>query len=183
MTSAADGTLGKAVREHLTDNSRRRSVGLSALVVGAVFTAIGIPVNIHYFDSPYTPSGPAVLPGGLLGLGFVGLLIGVLRLVQATRARGEAFFVYEQGLVHRRAGGEAVIRWTDIASVTEGGKDSGPARYLGNDVGCRLRLKQGGSINFTGYTKGADRLASTIASAVQDGELPEPAPRRSRWEG
>lgn len=182
MTSEADAVLGKPVREYVTDNARRRSAGLSAVIVGVLFTVIGIPVVVAYVSADDS-SGPALLPGVLLGIGIAGLGFGVLRLVQAARTAGEAFLVHERGLVHRRPGGETVIRWTDIASITETGKDSGPARYMGNDVQCRLRLKQGGTVRFTGYVVGAAQLAGTIASAVQEGLHPEPAPRRSRWEG
>ncbi|MFF2521464.1 hypothetical protein [Streptomyces liangshanensis] len=181
MTSDGDAKLGILVREHVTDNARRRSTGLSALIVGVLFTAIGIPVVIAYADGTNS-SGPPFLPGVLLGIGLAGLGFGVLGLVRAARSRGEAFLVHERGLVRRRSGRETVIRWTDIASVTETGKDSGPARYMGNDVQCRLRLKSGGSMRFSGYVTSAGQLAATVARAVQDGQHPEPAPQKSRWE-
>ncbi|MDT0268287.1 hypothetical protein RM844_18555 [Streptomyces sp. DSM 44915] len=165
-------TLGARVREHPTDNARRRTAVVWSLLVGVVGVAAGVPILLATFDHDDSTTGSNVLPGSVLGIGLVGLGFGVARLVDLLRGEGEVFVRYQGGLVHRRAGQERVIRWADVASVRQR-KTRAPLAYaMGNDIDLRVRLRDGGRLRITGYTQDAAELARPLLQAAP------PAPGR-----
>ncbi|KAB8164290.1 hypothetical protein FH609_013905 [Streptomyces sp. 3MP-14] len=166
MNAQPEHALGARVGEHPTDNARRRTAVVWSLLVGVVGVAAGIPILLATFDRDDTSTGSNVLPGAVLGIGLLGLGFGLTRLVALVRGRGEMFVLYQGGLVHQRLGRRRVIGWPDIASVRQKGPRPPLAYALGNDVDLRVRLRDGGRLRVTGYTRNAQELAQALAQAA-----------------
>ncbi|MFI7275924.1 hypothetical protein [Streptomyces sp. NPDC049879] len=162
---AGQASLGGVVSEHPTDSGRCARVAAVALAVGVVGVAAGIPLLLWWFGSD-SASGPNTVAGAPLGLGLLGLGYGIPRAVRARRTRGEVFVLHEGGLVRRRPRDERAVAWDGIASVERSDRPHAAARALGTDVRCVIRLRDGGELLVTGYTRDAAALAGRLERAA-----------------
>ena len=169
--------LGRLLSEHPTDNRRRRRIALVALGLGVLGLAVGIPLNLWYFLTPWGPaaedprywSGSGMLESGLIVLGVFGLIVGAVLLSRASRSKDERFDLYENGIVHRLGATVSAIPWADIASAEQQGikKVSAIPRLPGVEYRCVLRLRDGRRLGFGTYTTDAFALADRIEAAVR----------------
>ncbi|MDT0268277.1 hypothetical protein RM844_18500 [Streptomyces sp. DSM 44915] len=165
--------------EFVTDNRARLVTGWSALAVGAVALAVGLPVLLQQGEQRRAGFGPTLLPGLLLGLGLAGLLLGGVRLWQALSRHGESFALREDGLVHRVGGASRRVPWADIRLVREA-RGRGP-KWLGYGTHLRVRTGSGADLLVTGYTADARRLAEAIAAGVRGAGAGEVTTVRAWW--
>ncbi|MET9859666.1 hypothetical protein ABZY93_10145 [Streptomyces smyrnaeus] len=163
MATEAERALGAFIRNHPTDNGRRGRVSIVALLVGLVFAVIAFPVTIAVFSED---GSGAPVAGLLWGGALVGLYGGVSSGLRTLRRHGEVFVLREDGLVYRRTGETLVLPWTAVRRVVERGQDHALGRLMGWDVHLVIRLRDGGRLLLTGYTKDAARLSAEIRAAV-----------------
>ncbi|MFD4502975.1 hypothetical protein [Streptomyces sp. NPDC058457] len=168
--SAAD-EIGPLIGEYGYDWERARRNAVGWLVVGVLGTAVGLPLTIGYIADAGS-SGFSPAPGFLLGTGLAALAVGGTLLTLSVTRRREVFRLHQGGLVHHRANTARVLAWQDIAQVDYQENDRGPARLMGTDVHCVVRLRAGGRIRISGYHYRAHHLGSTVWRAVTKGEPP-----------
>ncbi|SOD63513.1 hypothetical protein SAMN06297387_11160 [Streptomyces zhaozhouensis] len=166
MNPHPEPALGALLSEHPTDNVRRRTAVVWSLLVGVVGVAAGVPILLATFDRDDTGTGSNVLPGAVLGIGLLGLGFGLNRLVALVRSRGEVYALHQGGIARQRRGERRVFGWADIASVQQRGPRPPLAYALGNDVDLRVRLRGGGRLRITGYTRDAQALARALTRAT-----------------
>ncbi len=114
----------------------------------------------------------------LIGGGTVSLLVtavlvsmtlvaawGLLLAVSRLRRKEDRFVVDPLGLSRHQGTSVVHTRWTDIASVTHVGSNSGSraARWNGTDYRCRIELRDGSVTVFDNYVVDAVSLGSEIA--------------------
>ncbi|UED85858.1 hypothetical protein [Streptomyces profundus] len=175
----ADRRLGAVREEFRTDSGKRAVVGWSALALGAVAVAVGVPLLLGQADEAREGFGPTLIPGLLLGVGLAGLVVGGVRVWQAVSRPGESFALREHGLVHHHAEERTAVFWEDVARVRDQ-RARGP-ELLGSDVHCRIDARDGGSMLITGYTEEARRLADAVAEAVGGGDRGRASSFRAWW--
>lgn len=166
MNAQPESALGAWIGDHPTDNARRRTAVVWSLVVAVVGIAAGVPILLATFDRDDTSTGSNVLPGAVLGVGLLGLGFGLARLLALVRSGGEVFALHQGGLVHQQAGRRRVIAWADVVSVRNRSSRQPLAYALGNDIDLRVRLRDGGRLRITGYTRDAEALARALAEAA-----------------
>ncbi|SFC16385.1 hypothetical protein [Streptomyces aidingensis] len=174
MAGEAEKALGALVGRYETDNRRRGTVALIALLVGLAATAVTVPVVIETFDSAGAQGGTGSgrLAGLLGGVALLGLWGGISRGSQYLRLHGEVFHLREGGLVHRRTGETRVIPWSQIRGVRDRGQSNFVSRPLGWDVHCTIRVRGGRRLLITGFTPGAERLVAAVDAAARQGVPP-----------
>jgi hypothetical protein len=173
MTAGAEQQLGEVIRRYETNNGRRGRLAVIAVLTGISIGGLGVVMLIIVDDSPQIAAGaiPSVIIGIGLGLLLVGIWLGWLFLTRS----GEAFTVHEGGLVHAYAERSRAITWGEIAEVVDQGKDTVPARVLGGDVSCRIKLNNGGrALVITGHTRDAGHLVETVRQAALHDVRPTP---------
>ena len=169
--------LGRLLSEHPTDNGRRQRIAAVALGLGVLGLAVGIPLNLWYFLTPWGSaaedprywSGSGMLEAGLIVLGVFGLIVGGVLLSRVSRSKGERFDLYENGIVYRLGDTVSAIRWVDIASAEQQGLKTVSAipRLPGVEFRCIVRLRDGRRLGFGTYTSDAFALADRIEAAVK----------------
>ncbi|WP_059013581.1 hypothetical protein [Streptomyces specialis] len=156
MASAAERALGRPLSKHRTDAGRRRRSARRALAAGAGGAAAGV--------AAFVAGLPAWAGGVLLVAGLTGLCRGVTRgLVHRRRGTG-VLTPRERGLVHRRAGAVTIAPWRGIVAVRRPGRVRAPLRLLGDDVVCRVVLRDGRVLRVSVFTHDARTLAGTVAA-------------------
>lgn len=111
--------LGTLVRQYETDNSRRRATALIALLLGVIALAVAILLFVVGLGQEPVRIGPFIIGGFVAGFAVVCLVAGVTDGVRCLRWPGEAFRVYENGLVHDYAGQSRTIGWDEIADAQD----------------------------------------------------------------
>ncbi|WP_129842087.1 PH domain-containing protein [Streptomyces sp. RFCAC02] len=170
MTADTAGTLGEALDTFPTDQRRCARTAAVLLALGAAGVAAGLPLLLWWFADDRT--GSNVAAGAPLGLGALCLACGVSRAVWAWRMRGEVFVVHRGGLARRAARGGRAVPWTDVLAVEDAGSPVPGLRFLGTDVLCRVRLRDGGTLLVTGFTRDAERLSRALRDAVGGRRIP-----------
>ncbi|TDC10964.1 hypothetical protein E1265_30510 [Streptomyces sp. 8K308] len=162
--------LGRLVAEHPVVGPPNRRFARTALAVGVLGVAIGVPLLILGFSGE-SGSRSNFVVGLPLGIGLAGLLLAWIGADGARRARdGEVFALHEGGLVHRRRGAPTTeVPWSDIARVRDTGRAGLLfARHTGRDVDCRIRLRDGRRLRVTGFTDRAAALSEAIRAATAE---------------
>jgi hypothetical protein len=173
--------LGQVVSRHLVDRSRRFTIGIAGVSLGTVFLiCYGLlppPVNAQGLYAPSTARYQAVIAG----LGNAALMIAAWNLWRGIRGgRGEFFEVREQGVVHGRARGVEVWRWSDIAEVREiHQRETLIREYLGAQYLCRVLLSDGRRLSITGLTSDYAGLGDALVSNCP--YLPDSTGPRGLW--
>ncbi|PXY31408.1 hypothetical protein [Prauserella muralis] len=168
-----DGDLGALAGRYETDNGRRGRHALVLLLLGLVVTPVSVILVLPAYGNSLV--GDDVLPSVLLGCGGGLLLMGAWQGVLFLTRAGEAFELYEHGLVQVYGGKRRVARWDDVTGITDNGKDTALARALGGNVNVQVKLAQGRGVVITGLTEDAEHLALAVRRAVEDGARPTPA--------
>ncbi|MGI5500783.1 hypothetical protein [Lentzea sp. CA-135723] len=63
-------------------------------------------------------------------------------------------------------GRTTVVPWTDVADVTDIGKNTFLAKAFGGDVGCRITLTDGRRVTINSHTDGAPLLIHRVFEAT-----------------
>lgn len=167
MFAGEDEGLGALIERYETDNHRRRSTAIAAIVVGLLVACLGVLLALPLWlgDREVTPGAQAV-PALVIGAGLGGLLMGIVQGRRSLGRDGEVFALHENGLVHSYPGHTHAIRWEDVVKVTDSGRDTALARAFGSDVNCSIRVNDGTRVVITGFTDYADRLAEAVEEAT-----------------
>lgn len=134
------------------------------LGLGVLVTPVMGMLALKAYASSVT--GVDVVPSVLLGCGIGLLLMGGWRGWLFLSRSGEAFELYEGGLVHSYRDTRRVVRWDDVTGLNDYSKDTALARVFGGDVSIRLKLRQGKPVHINGIVERAEHLTMKIREAV-----------------
>ncbi|MDT7784719.1 MAG: hypothetical protein QOF58_3138 [Pseudonocardiales bacterium] len=155
--------LGSLVERYETSNRRRAVKAALMMVIGLPLLGLGT-FSLLIFMNDRAGANMAV-SGAILGSGLGLVIFAIVFAVQAVWRRDEGFALYEGGFVHSWRDKSVVVRWGDIGTVMDIGKNTALARLLGGNIGCLVVLVGGGKIVINGFTDGAVVLAGRIREA------------------
>ncbi|WP_017596805.1 hypothetical protein [Nocardiopsis lucentensis] len=152
--------LGELLRRHPVESDRLLRLGAVQAAVGAVAMVIGAGVVIAMISGA---EGGLTTAGMLLGVGVIILGLGIWRLVQWRRTRGESFDVHERGLVHRTSGTVTVAPWGEITKVYAMVDSLPLSEFRGtSSFSCSVMLRDGTGIFVDSFVEDVRQLAETV---------------------
>ncbi len=145
--------LGKLVRVYKLSWPRVRQI-LGVIVLSAVMASFCLVPAL--FEANETL-------GIRIGVAIVGLFVAspfFVGIFQLVRLGGVSLSLYEDGLIYRRRGHQAVARWDEIESYAQ-------------ESACRIATKSGGVIEFGLSVEGVDDAAQVIEQQTLQRLLPQ----------
>lgn len=155
--------LGSLVERYETSNRRRATNAAIMMLIGLPLLVLGTFALLILMNG--RPGAIMAVVGALLGSGLALVIYGIVFAVQAVWRRDEGFTLYEGGFVHSWRDESAVVRWGDIGTVMDVGKNTALARLLGGDIKCLVVLVGGRKVVINAFTDDAVVLVGRIREA------------------
>lgn len=171
----AEEALGLVVKKYETDMARcGGTAGVSSLVA-VVALLFGGLMAVETFSGAGSDAGVAgLLAGTILGVGLLCLWAGISCGWRYLTRKEESFLLQEGGVVYHHTGRRCAVPWDQITEVTDRGQDNPVSRLFGWDVMCSIRLRDGGRLLLTGFTRDAAELSSAVTRSVAERSRSQP---------